>query len=410
MRALACFVIFWSACGDSKPSTHCLHNDECTVAGQPGICADPDYCASADSTCPSGYRFRDAAGALSGQCVVFPADADMSMPPPPGTDGGASDPPDLSMAAGAADMALHALSWSQQTSGISTNLSGIWGSHSDDVYLVGPYGVLLHTKNRGGTWDQVYNPIDTSKNFYAIWGSSKMDVYVVGFNGVILHSTNGGTSWDPPTSGSGTTQSLFAVWGSGPQDVYAVGPSTVLRSTDAGKTWAPTAGAASLVSIGGVWGSSSTDVYLSAGDGVWHSANHGASWEHVLTGKMLGSIWGTRTSDVWAGGQDGLFHSVDGGKNWTPITSVPWLAGNSLGSRQGIWASDPLNIYLIGGPTGKVNATQSTNGGVSWADVRGSAFPPSSSVTGDGFLTAVWGSANDDVFIVGPNGVVWHGQ
>jgi hypothetical protein len=69
VRALALAVVL-AGCGTVDPF-ECSSDPDCTdEQGVTGTCADPGFCAFADSTCMSGLRYdQDSAGALAGQCV-----------------------------------------------------------------------------------------------------------------------------------------------------------------------------------------------------------------------------------------------------------------------------------------------------------------------------------------------------
>lgn len=47
----------------------CSDDDDCAADGSQGICAAAGACAFPDDECPSGHRYGDHAGGLSGECV-----------------------------------------------------------------------------------------------------------------------------------------------------------------------------------------------------------------------------------------------------------------------------------------------------------------------------------------------------
>jgi hypothetical protein len=53
----------------------CERDEQCTRGGVPGTCETTGYCSYADTTCPSGQRYDDVAGAYDGQCTAFEGDA-----------------------------------------------------------------------------------------------------------------------------------------------------------------------------------------------------------------------------------------------------------------------------------------------------------------------------------------------
>lgn len=84
------------------------------------------------------------------------------------------------------------------------------GSSGDDGYVVGLGGTLIHTTDRGMTWTPV--EIGTSSDLFGIWGSGSNDVYIVGASGLASRRgtkslsgsarRRGGWITSPPPSGS----------------------------------------------------------------------------------------------------------------------------------------------------------------------------------------------------------------
>ncbi|MBN1668816.1 MAG: hypothetical protein JW862_17105 [Anaerolineales bacterium] len=127
----------------------------------------------------------------------------------------------------------------------NVRLFSIWCGGMDNIYAVGrggpdmtPSGVIFHKDALG--WSYEIIPVSSlSENgleyraFYpsAVWGSGSDDVYVVGFGEtttgsrryLILH--NSGSGWvDESLDVAGVTyEDLLGVWGSDPDNVYAVG-------------------------------------------------------------------------------------------------------------------------------------------------------------------------------------------
>lgn len=134
----------------------------------------------------------------------------------------------------------------------------IWGTGPDDLYAVGPFGTILHSTNRGGTWTAQSS--GSVANLRGIWGSGPSDVFVAGTSGAILHTANGGATWTRRSSAS--FENLYALWGSGPDDVYAVGDrGTLLHGRSDRDAFIPVA-SGSLSDLRAIWGSGRRDVYV----------------------------------------------------------------------------------------------------------------------------------------------------
>lgn len=117
----------------------------------------------------------------------------------------------------------------------------VWGS-GDDVWAVGGepwahnwwFALIFHSADRGLTWSEQFGaaqagPADIapSVTLRSVWGSSADDVYAVGDNGTILHTSDRGASWQKQASGS--TAHLRAIWGDSPTNVWVVGSDDVLH-------------------------------------------------------------------------------------------------------------------------------------------------------------------------------------
>ena len=95
------------------------------------------------------------------------------------------------------------------TSGITNNLQSMWGSASNDVFVVGwgESDAILHYN--GSSWSVM--DIGANESWLnGVWGSSANDVFAVGDDGTILHYVaEPSGSWtpcdydDPQSGGNG---------------------------------------------------------------------------------------------------------------------------------------------------------------------------------------------------------------
>ncbi|HEX3345693.1 MAG TPA: hypothetical protein VHS09_14015 [Polyangiaceae bacterium] len=160
------------------------------------------------------------------------------------------------------------------------------------------------------------------------------------------------------------TPVLLSAWGTAPDDVFAVGgplgngtPSAVLHYD--GASW--------------------TDLHASGTDTFW--------WAH-----------GTGRADVWFVGTSGRITHWDG----TTLTDV---ASGTTATLFGVWAASPSDVWAVGGtPDGGASAP---NDVVLHFD--GTSFTPAPlpQALGRAFFK-VWGTASDDLYVVGEYGTIWH--
>jgi hypothetical protein len=246
--------------------------------------------------------------------------------------------------------------WSNMNSGTGKTLLGVWGSSSADVFAVGPvnYSVWYPTVYCSG-WDNEsiilhYNGsawsdmnIDATACLYGVWGTSSDDVFAVGTNGTILHYN--GTAW--AAMASGTTRHLEAVWGTSPANVYAVGAPNLSTGKNEilhynGSAWSNVSDATSLW-LHDVWGTSSSDVFAVGWYGrVLHY--DGSSWSEMSSGTLesIYRMWGADAQDIYAVGSNlkilhyGLNHS-----DLMPPTPTPTCSAEAAyqADRQRIWGA-----------------------------------------------------------------------
>ena len=302
--------------------------------------------------------------------------------------------------------------------GSSVVFRGVWGSASDDVWVVAtgvsrngpsaPYSTILHWD--GSDWlaadwfraseaDAATGP---QASLYAIWGSGADDVWTVGSSGITVHWN--GTGWSAPDSI--TSADLRAVWGSTTQDVWAVGSGGTILHYD-GKEWlaTPSATTADLLAV---WGSSADSVWaVGASGAILHWT--GSAWSAVASGTNapLGGVWGSGPHDVWAVGSAGTVLHWDG-HAWS---AAAW-SDTSKWNLAAVWGSGADDVWAVGAPSWVYPPSSypySTGGiahwdGVAWSTVSILSMPS---------LLAVWGSASNNVWAVGGgvslrwNGTTW---
>ncbi len=292
-----------------------------------------------------------------------------------------------------------AVVWSPETSGTEKTLSGVWGSGSGDVYVVGSSGTILHSTGNGVWTPQTSG---TTDGLSGVWGSGSGDVYVVGGTSTILHSSGDGV-WTPQTNGA--TNGLSGVWGSGSGDVYAVGGvGTILHSAGNGAWTLLSSGTTSAII--GAWGSGSGDIYA-VGNGVGttvgsfpnllHSTGNGA-WTSQTT-DALRSVWGSGSKDVYAFGAGGTIQHSTGNGVWASQQVF-------ISNLQGGWGSGSADVYAVG-DSGTVGAGGAPGGTImhstgndawTWQTIGTNAF------------TGIWGSGSTDIYDVGIYGTILHGQ
>jgi photosystem II stability/assembly factor-like uncharacterized protein len=230
----------------------------------------------------------------------------------------------------------------------------------------------------------------TGNPLYGVWGSSSTDVWAVGLGSTILHTTNGGKSWSAVIA-AGFTGDWYAVGGTGPNDVFIVSTAgTTIHSTNGGAGWSdvspPSRGSMAVL------GFPSGDVYvLGAGD-LAHTSNGGMSWSTVKPptgGNTMLGLWGASAGELYIAGAAGLIlYSRDSGASWT-VKTGPNAQLNGVGG-----SNNGGDVYIVGDGN---NVLHSSDHGSTWT-LQNSPLSP---VSG---LAAVSVPADDDVIVVGALG------
>lgn len=67
LRFVMFVLVAVAGCGEDDVVFFCLEDFECGMAG---VCEPEGVCSEFDTNCPSGRRYVEEAGMLSGQCVI----------------------------------------------------------------------------------------------------------------------------------------------------------------------------------------------------------------------------------------------------------------------------------------------------------------------------------------------------
>lgn len=302
------------------------------------------------------------------------------------------------------------------------SLHAVWASADDDVWAAGQAGTLLHFD--GQRW--VKQALPTRHTITALWGSARNDVWAVGEKGTILHwNGSAWTSVASPTSGE-----LTALWGLGRNEVratardYETWTGAVLRWN--GTAWSvETALEGYFDRPSGIWGRAGNDYWVAGNCSYSCDLLHwnGSGLERVTAidpYDHVRGIWGASADDAWAWGWKSLYHWD--GTTWTRWPSTPsdeiraiwgprpndlWMSTDVGTFRwDGVaWSASPSQIGFAAasfhsaaggmpfavGPWGQVARYD----GARWVEL-GSRIDSLPVTFGD-----VWGSAPDDVWVVG---------
>jgi hypothetical protein len=255
-----------------------------------------------------------------------------------------------------------ALIVTDQRSGPSQNLTGVWGSSPADMWAVGRAGSVLHFD--GTAVRSVASGV--SEDLVDVWGTAPDDVWIVGNAGTALHFDGAVLA----KVATGTTANLLAVFTGARGDVWMGGQASTLLHVQGGAVTPVALGqtSGSALAILDIHGLSASDVWLSgAGDsstGFFQPPGFtahfdGTSWSPVelqpTSGFAFHRIWEVAPNDVWVLTQPVFRDIVDywhfDGTSWTNLEMPPSAAtfmfpepGVALGS----FVFGPHDRWIVG--------------------------------------------------------------
>jgi hypothetical protein len=329
----------------------------------------------------------------------------------------------------------------------------VWGTASSDIWLSGSRGTILHWNGtkwesrpppiapcsnsdgvdalvRGGTgpsdawmatgagtaifhWDGAswtmkgsLSCADESSGFGEVWSASPTDAWTsYGTNTV---SRWNGTAWNPvaivpdPINGDGGTRGIpiSSIWGSAPNDVWLVGALGTIVHWDGAKFTSVPPFGQGLKALWKVWGSSKSDVWVSGLDATLLHFD-GTTWTKLTppTTAGLNAISGSGPNDVWFGGGNGVaIHATAGATGTLTLEDAGTKSKSTPSGRPllDLWTESPTRTWGVG-DRGEVYVRDTK----SWSRVTGME-----NVT---FGSAIWGTAPNDLWIVGGDIQHWDG-
>ncbi len=143
--------------------------------------------------------------------------------------------------------------WRAQNSGTKDQLLGVYALTPSQIFAVGAFGTLLSTSDGGRSWSKHELRWDSlieriikevgylEPNLNAVYFSSPQNGWIVGEFGLVLHTKDGGKSWVSQHYGSDFPQ-LYAVEFLDDHRGWAMGQAGILIQTrDGGQRWSSVA-------------------------------------------------------------------------------------------------------------------------------------------------------------------------
>jgi photosystem II stability/assembly factor-like uncharacterized protein len=266
--------------------------------------------------------------------------------------------------------------WYQQNSGTTKNLNAMYFVDTNNGWIVGDSGIVLHTTNEGTTWSSQLS--GTTIRLNDVFFTNSLSGIAVGGDGTIIHTTDGGQHWTLQMSG--TELPLWCLFFLDENTGWAVGGDV------------------------GWWGSgASSGVILK-------SINGGLNWDIILydSSHALFSVFFIDSQRGWVGGEDIAYRTTDDGSNWS--IQSPLFGGQFFS----IHFNNISNGWMAGSHrTGELSTdgdmVHTTDGGITWIDC-GNAFDQQliwihSYDNNNAIVIGRWGEMN--VYTTSDAGTTW---
>ena len=190
-----------------------------------------------------------------------------------------------------------------------------------------------------------------NENFYGV-EIGKDSAWIVGYYGTILHSADRGQTWAIQTTP--TRNALFTVRFVSASKGWVSGSyGAALQTSDGGKSWRAQSIGATEHLFASYWLDESHG-WMAGGRGITTRTNDGGrSWTHAtVPGDLtLNGLTFLDASRGWLAGEFGvIFQTLDGGKSWVKQKS-PAEVSFSSGSSQNLFAllfTSPADGYAFG--------------------------------------------------------------
>lgn len=262
-------------------------------------------------------------------------------------------------------------SWSEQTSGVTTQLTSVSAIDANHAWICGYAGVVLRTTNGGTNWVSVTgSPIPNTLDLHCIFAIDSNTALVGGSNATsafIFRTSNAGASWQQVfTQAGGFINSI--IMGT-PQAGFMMGDPvggrwTLFGTITAGLTW------------------DSINFYLPQNGSE-------AGWNN--------SMFYESNNGLWFGTNNTRIYKTSNLLFWTPQTTTGQLNSYALWFRN-------ANEGLMGGTA----LMYTSNGGTSWANTT-DALPGTGNLAGITAVANLWIVVRQTttIYVGISNGINW---
>lgn len=260
--------------------------------------------------------------------------------------------------------------WAQQTSNVSTDLTGVWGFSATNIYAVGKLGTILHWD--GSTWTTLTS--GTSANFKGIQGPDPGHIYAWADDNCVYVSHDNGGTWTKKTATNGVN--VGYVFANSSTDAwFTAGGSRIIWSGDEFSTVGiddgNLPGTSGFIGTGPVYGFGVNDMFVGGGGNTSSpiftytgGAKRGTSWvvqsylDSLNPNFGSNSMWGTSHNNLWIAGNffngQGVIHTTDNFGSYSLYANtsntghtVNGALPADIGTLSGISGSNTNNVIYV---------------------------------------------------------------
>jgi photosystem II stability/assembly factor-like uncharacterized protein len=242
------------------------------------------------------------------------------------------------------------------------------------VWVVGYYGTILHSKDRGLTWE--IRPSPTRNALFRVRFTSPQRGWIAGSYGAMLHTTDSGKSWNAQSTG--TTEQLFGLTFANEQMGWAVGSrGTLMHTRDGGRSWNNASIPEDLIFSDVAFVGASRGWIAGEFGVIFHTSNGGKSWLKQRSpvevsfasgeSRNLFALLFTEPEKGWAFGLDGVILRTRGGSVWEIVRQREKT--NTSPAANHLFAAATFNgrLWAVGE---RGTLVQSDSEGKSWREAK----------------------------------------
>jgi photosystem II stability/assembly factor-like uncharacterized protein len=252
------------------------------------------------------------------------------------------------------------LSWVQAAVPVNVEITAIAFSTPTQGWAAGHYGVILHTRDAGATWQVQLNgnqanqltlaaaqaavatkdpspgtPLaavraehfingGADKPFLTIWAQSPRDAIIFGAYRLAMKTTDGGVHWTDWSLhvDDAYSHNLYDVATVGGQLYIAAETGLIFRSTDGGQSFAELSPPGNATLFGAIGAGDHGVLVFGVAGQAFLNQGGGQSWTPVAFGTSDNLVAATKLRDgsIVVANEDGtLYKSTDTGQSFTPL-------------------------------------------------------------------------------------------